>query len=153
MHLNMCWPITSHASKDTKWVNTCWPNPSHPIEDIICISTCVDKNHPMSPKTLNTSQHVLTKSHPLQREHKMNFNMCRTKLSHARLNTNFWPDPSHASENTKCIPSFVDQTHPMPARTQNVSQHVLTKPLPCQWGHEMYLNLCWPNLSHASEDT
>jgi hypothetical protein len=38
--------------------------------------------------------------------------------------------PAEASEDTKCISTCVDQTHLMPARTQNASQHVTTKPLP-----------------------
>ena len=58
----------------------------------------------------------------------------------------------------------------MPVRTHNASQHVLKKPLICQRGHKIYLNMCWPNTrklarteihrlmcwpnpSHASEDT
>jgi hypothetical protein len=67
--------------------------------------------------------------------------------------------PSNASENTKCFSTCVDQTQPMPAstqnvsehvltistmptRTQNVSEHVLNKPIPFQRGHKMYLNMC-----------
>jgi hypothetical protein len=34
----------------------------------------------------------------------------------------------HANENTKCISTSVDKTHPMPARIQDVSQLVLTEP-------------------------
>ena len=45
----------------------------------------------------------------------------------------------------------VDQTHPMPGRTQNVSEHAFTKSTLGQWGHKMQLNMCWPNLSHASD--
>ena len=30
----------------------------------------------------------------------------------------------------------------MQGRSENVSQHVLSKPIPCQRGHKMYLNLC-----------
>ena len=41
----------------------------------------------------------------------------------------------------------------MPARTQNASQHVLTKHLMCQRRHKMHLNTCWPNPFHACEDT
>ena len=41
----------------------------------------------------------------------------------------------------------------MPDWTQNVSRHVLTKPIECQRGLNMYLNMCWTNLSHNIEDT
>ena len=41
----------------------------------------------------------------------------------------------------------------MPVSTQNISQLMLTKPLPCQRGHKIYLTLCWQNISHAREDT
>ena len=37
--------------------------------------------------------------------------------------------------------------------TQNTSQHVLTKRLPWQRGHKMYVNFTWPNQSHANDDT
>ena len=39
----------------------------------------------------------------------------------------------------------------MLAWTQNESQHVLTN-IPCQRGHIMYLNLCWPKPTHYTED-
>ena len=41
----------------------------------------------------------------------------------------------------------------MTARKENASRHVMTKPLPCQRGHKMYLNKCWPNPSNVSEDS
>ena len=41
----------------------------------------------------------------------------------------------------------------MPARTQNSSQHVLTKPIPCHRGHKMHLNMYCPNPYHAREDS
>ena len=94
-----------------------------------------------------------------------------------------WQNRSHAGEDTKFISSCVNQNHPkpahtknashlvttnptqvsediksiqshtMPARTQNVPLHVMTKPIRCQRVHKKYLNLCWQNKSHASEDT
>ena len=63
----------------------------------------------------------------------------------------FWPNPTHASDNINCFSTWVYQSSPMPARTQNSSQHVLTKPIPCHRGHKMHLNRCWPNLTHVSE--
>ena len=37
------------------------------------------------------------------------------------------------------------QSAPMPARSKNASQFVLT--LPCQWGQKIYLCFCWPNFT------
>ena len=122
MHLNMCWTNPFHATWDTKY-----------------ISTCVDQTYLMRARTRNVSQHVLTKRLPCQRRHKMYLLM-------------YWPYPNYASEDTKCISTYVDYTRPMQTRTQIDSQLVLTKPIPCQLGHKIYLNLCWPNPSHASED-
>ena len=64
-----------------------------------------------------------------------------------------WPNSSHVTDETKCTSKCVDETHPMPARTRKASQNVLTKPVPCQREHKIYLNLCWTNLSHGNEDT
>jgi hypothetical protein len=57
-------------------------------------------------------------------------------------------NPSNASEGTKCIITRADQSAPVPAWLQNVSQSVLIKPVKCQRGQKMYLNMC----SHAKED-
>ena len=182
MHLNLCWQNLLHAWNAFQYVSTkpipcqienkmhlhfCWPNPTHVGEETKFISTCVEKTHPMTDRTQNVSQHVLTKSLLCQRGHKEHLNMC-------------WSYLSHASNEEKCISSFVDQTHSMPAKicnesqhvlnkpiscpsehktppmtptTQNESQHVLRKPIPWQRGNKMYLNLCWPKPSHASIET
>ena len=71
---------------------------------------------------------MLTKPIPHQRGHKMYLIMC-------------WTNPTNPSEDSKCMSTWVDQTDF--ARTQNASQFVLIKPLPCQWGQKMNLNLCW----------
>ena len=63
----------------------------------------------------------------------------------------FWPNPTHASDNINCFSTWVYQSSPMPVRTQNSSQHVLTKHILCHRGHKMHLNRCWPNLTHVSE--
>jgi hypothetical protein len=56
--------------------------------------------------------------------YKIHLNMC-------------WQNPSHDSEDTKCISTCVDQTPPTTVTTQIGSHHVLTKPLPCQrWQSE-----------------
>ena len=180
----MCWPNPSHTSEDTKcistrvekaplsrrghniYLNLCWPSSSHGSEDTKCISNCVDQTRPMTARTQNESQRVLTKPLSCQRVHKMHLIMG-------------WPNSSLASEYTKFISTRVDQTEPIPARplkvsqhvltihipckqghkmslntddetqpmlaiTQNASQHALTNPLPCQWVHKKPINLCWP---------
>ena len=63
------------------------------------------------------------------------------------------PNPPHASDNTKCNSTCVDQITPISAKTQNLSKHLLTKPLWFQRGHKIYLNGCWPNPSLVSKDT
>ena len=175
-HLNKFWFDLSHATENTKCIssfvyqthlmplrtknvsehvlkksipcqrghkiclNLCGPNLSLAWEDTEYISTCVDQTNLTTARTQNVSQVVLTKHHSCQPGPKMHLNLC-------------WPDASHASEDPKCISTCVDQTPPMTARTQNASQHVLTKRLPCQRGNKTYLNMCWPNLSNDSEDT
>ena len=91
------------------YLNLCWPKSYHACEDTKCISTC-------------------------QRGQKMHHNMS-------------WLILSHASEDTKCISTYVEQTLPcqrrkkcistcveqtslMPTKKSNVSQIVLTKPIP-----------------------
>ena len=94
----------------------------------------------MPAKTQIIFQLVSTKPFPCHRPHKMYLNSC-------------WPNPFHGKTIKKCIWTHVNQSHPMRAKTQNVSEFVLTKPLRCQHGHKMYRNSCWPNPSQAREDT
>ena len=152
-----------------KNISTCPDQTTNmPARAQTCISTCVEKTHLMPPSSPHESQQVWTKPYPSLREHKINLNMC-------------WPNQCHASQNTKCITCFAkparkmylnryDQNPSMPARKQNVSQHVITNPIPChtrtlnisqvaltkrfqfQRGHEMR-HICWQNKSHAKEDT
>ena len=142
MHLNLCWPNLSHASED--------------------ISTCVDQTPLMAATRQNIPQLVLTKPRTCQRCH-MHLNMCWPIPSYAIEDTKFipacvdqtkpsqrifkmhlkiyYPNLTHAIQDTKYISNCVDQTYPMPARTQDVSQLVLTNPLPCQRGNTMYLKI------------
>jgi len=90
----------------------------------------------MPERTKNASQHVLVKPISCQQRHGIHLNTCR-------------PNRSHAREELKCISTSVDQTPPMSARTQNVSQCVLRKPIPCQ----LELNRFWQNPSYANEAT
>ena len=107
---------------------------------------------------------VLTKHIPSQRGHKMYRNMCLLNLSHDRedsicnatcvdqnpsqaseqLNI-CWRIIPHASDDWKCTSTCDEQTLPKPTRTQNLSQLLLTKPLPYQQGHKMHLSMCWQN--------
>jgi hypothetical protein len=62
-------------------------------------------------------------------------------------------NPSHVSEDKKCITTSVDQTHPMSAKTQNASQDVLTKPITCQRADQLHINLSSQIPIHATDDT
>ena len=117
--------------------------PSHGIEDTKCITTIVDQTQHKLERAQNPSQYT-----PPMRAATNNFNMCRS-------------NPTHSSVDTTCPR--------MHARTQSVSQYVMTqnilcqigqkrflniclpKPLPCQQGHNVYLNTSWPKTSNARE--
>ena len=145
------------------YLNRCWPNPSNANEDSRCTLLCYDQTHPMPARTQHVFQHVLTKPIPLpakiqnasqnvlpnhrpcqrghkmylkplpwQRGHKMNLNMC-------------CPKPSNARQNTKRTSTCVEQIPPLQARIQNSSQNVLSKPIQCQQGNKMYVNICIDN--------
>ena len=105
VYLYLCSPNKSHSSEFTKW-----------------FSWCVGQTQLMQARTQSESQHVLSNPLICQPENKMYLNMC-------------WTFPSYASEDSTCISTCGDQSHPMPARTQNV------------------LYMYWPNHSDASEDT
>ena len=112
----------------------------------------------MPTRTQNVS-HVLIKAVSCGRGQKMPRNMCWPNLAHANGHSNSistcmyhnmcWPNPTHAREDSQCKQCF-DQTHHIPARTQYASKHVLIKPIPCQRGHKIYLNMCWPNNSNVA---
>jgi hypothetical protein len=93
-----------------------------------CILTCVDQTHPMPARKQNVSQIEFTKPIQCQRGHKINLNLCR-------------PNSPHASKDTKLISTYVDKTPPMPEKTQNVPQLVLSKPVPYQLRQKKNLNL------------
>ena len=110
-----CVPKPIQYNRGNKvYLNLWWPKSYHACEDTKCISTC-------------------------QRGQKMHHNMS-------------WLILSHASEDTKCISTYVGQTLPcqrrkkristcveqtslMPTKKSNVSQIVLTKPIPYLRGH------------------
>jgi len=80
----------------------------------------------MPANTQNVYQLVLNKPHSRQRGNKMYFKI-------------YWP--FHASEDTKCTSTNVDEKNPLPLWTQNVSEHVLNKHIKCPRGQEIYLNM------------
>jgi len=151
-----------------------WPKPSMPARTQN-VSQLVLKNQPVQARTPNISR--LSWPIPLTcpRGFKTHLNMFWPNPSHASEDTKCistsieqnpscqrgqkmhlymcWPNPSHANEDTKCIATCVDKTPPLPVRKTNLSQHVLTKPIPWQRGCKMHPNMCWPNPSHTSEDT
>ena len=76
--------------------------------------------------------------------------------------------PPMSCEDSKWMSTGVEQTHYMPARTQNLSKHVLikplsmsawkqnefkhvlTKPIPCQRRNKMHLNMCRLNNTNVA---
>ena len=109
------------------YLKMCWLKPSHASVDRKCISTCVEQIHPMLSNTQIMPQLVLNKSFTRQRnvsQHEL------TKTSHDNKKRTFFY-------------ICTDQTH--------FCQQLYNKYL--KWGHKIYLNLCWPNTSHAIEDT
>ena len=163
MNLNICWqkPFPFQRGHKTH-LNMCWPNP------------------PMPPRMQNVSQLKMTKPKPCQRGHKMHLNPFWRKktlnISHLVLTKPLScaqgdkmhlhlcsPNPLPCCEDTEYISTCdvktlpckrrnVDQNPHFPARSQNVSQHVFTKPFECQRGQKMYHNLCRKNPFHESED-
>ena len=118
-------------AKDTKCISPCVDQTYHASKNRKSISTSVEQTPPMSARTQNLFQHRWTKPIQCQRRLKMPLIMCCSY-------------PLHASQDTKCISTSVEQTTTKAARTENASQHVLTKPIQCPRGHKMHLNLCWP---------
>ena len=151
------------------YLNLCGLNPSHAREVKKYKSSCVDQTNPMPERTQNASQPVLPKPFPCQRGqnvsqhvltnpipclggHKMHLNLWWPNLSHVSGDTTYI-SPSHASEDTTCISSCVDRTPHMPTRTKNASELVMTKTHHKSARTNIYLNLCYPNHSHDSNET
>ena len=154
----------------SQYLNMSRPNITHSSLDTKCISTCVDQTNPIPDRTEKASQHVLTKPIPCQLGHKIYLNLCWQR-GQKMLQNLCWTKPitwqlgpkiylnkcslylSYASDYNKCISTCVEESLPMPARTENLPQNVLMKLLPCQQGLKMHLNMCWTNTSHVSEQT
>ena len=123
MYLYLCWPNPSHATDDIKFISI-WVDKTPPIPaGSKCIAICVAKTHPMPARISNSYQHELTGTLPYQRGHKKHLNL-------------FWRNPSFTNEDTKFLSTCLDQTPPLLARKQNVSQHVMYKPIPWQREHK-----------------
>ena len=97
-------------------------NPSHASEDFKFIithvdltaymkartKTCVESTRPMTRKTTNDTQLVLTKNFPCQERHKMSENVTLLVIT-----------KPHVLQHRQKSKTSVDQTLPMPARIQN----------------------------------
>ena len=129
VHLNLCLPIHSHVSEYT-----------------IYISTYVDHTHSMQARKQYVSQLVLNKLLLTLRIDKIYLTLC-------------CPNTSRSSKDTKHISTCTDQNLPCQqwdemylnmlrpylshaSNAKNVSQHVMTKPIPCQRGYKMHLYMC-----------
>ena len=94
----------------------------------------------MTAKTKNAFQIVITQQRAFQREH--------LKSSEPVLKKN----PSLPIEDIICISTCVDQSSLVPARTENDSQNVLSKPSLTNEDTKCNLNKCWSNSSIAWEE-
>ena len=93
----------------------------------------------MAAKNKIVSQNFFTKLITSQSGHKIYVNTCVAQRNPFQRGSNIYlnrcfPNASHGSENTKFFPACVDQTSPMPMRTLNASQLVLSKSIPGQRG-------------------
>ena len=105
MQLNLCWPDTSLASEDTKWISICDnQTTSIPARTQNVTPLLYNPCQRGSKRTLTCVDHHI----PFIGRQKMHLNFC-------------WPNASHASVESKCISTCVDQTHPLPASIENVS--------------------------------
>ena len=88
------------------------------------------------PARKNSSQLLMTKPLPRQRGHKM-YLLLLTKHGLTKSFSTLVAQSHIIPPRKKCTSTSSDQTHPMPACSQNTSQHMLTKPNPCQRGQKM----------------
>ena len=153
--------ISTRVCQAPPMIDLFWQNPSYDSEHKKFIYTCVDQNQPWiartrfltcfdhttrmpaitqnpyqhvfqipphATETQNAYKHALTKPLPCQRAHKKHLNMC-------------WRNPTHASEETKCISTCVDQS---PTCDDQTEWHRI---------RQMHLNTWGSNPSTASKDT
>ena len=93
-----------------------------------------DQTYRMQARTQNVTQDMFTKPIPWQRRHKMYVKLILFKPSHAskeKKKLYQFVITKHDSEETRLISTCVDQTPTMPAKKENVSKLVMTKPIPC----------------------
>ena len=95
---------------------------------------------------------------PCQRGRILYIYVCWPNTFHSRKDSNlsqhvFTKTPPMSANTQKAFEYELNKPLIYLARTKNASHQVLTKPLPCQQGYTIYLNLCWPNPSYVSEDT
>ena len=121
------------------YFNFCWSNQSQSSEDSTCIPTCVHQTNPL-PERTEIYLKISWPNQLLAKTQHVYLNLCWSNHSHACEETMYlnlwWTIPYHACEEIKSISKCVDKTHPMPARTLNVSQLVLINPLSCRWGNK-----------------
>ena len=119
IHLNICWPNTSHASEDTECIST-FVYQTHSTPGKICIRTCVDLT---DPQAREDAKYIST--HPMTAMSQNVSNLC-------------WENPSNA---TKCILMSDDWTPYIPERTQVLFLLLFTKPSPWEWDTK-YISTC-----------
>ena len=145
-------------------------NPCNSSDYKICVKA--HKIHhvlTMPARKRNVTQLVWTKHIPCQRRRKIYLHLfdenpptpARTHIASQNplqfllsqnIFLNMWGLTS-ACEDSKCFSTPVEKTHLMPVSTQNVFLLVFNKPIPCQRGRKMNINIYWPNPSHSIGDT
>jgi hypothetical protein len=128
---------------------------SHPSTDRNSITTFVDKTPLMPARTQNVCHLVLTMSARTENVSQLELTKPNPHMPTITKNKaqHVLAKHYHASTGTKSIATCGDQTHSIQERSEKVSQHALTKLMPCHRAQKMHINMCWPDPTHISENT
>jgi len=113
MYLNLCWPNSSQAGEQTKFISTCVDQTYPMLARTKSISIGIDQTPPMPARAQFASQHVLSNPLSCQLGHKFHFNIAlkytiTIQQGHKNHLFIFWPNSSHSSDDKKCISTCVD---------------------------------------------
>jgi len=138
MHLNLCLPKPLPCQQPNEmYLKMSWPIPSHDSEDTKCTHHVLNILF-MPVKTQNLSHHSLNKPLPCQRGQKMNLIMTNSpyaseghNISHILLTKQrghkiYLNQAPPMPARTIFISTCYERTNPMPSRTQNISQPILS---------------------------
>ena len=146
MFLNMSDETIPCQRRNIINLKMCWLYLSHAWKNKKCISTCVEQTNPMPGLTYIST--CVEQSPPMPaRKRNVSLHVLTKHIQY--------------QQEHKLYLKMFDQPLPMPAmtqnasqhvqaRTQNVSQHLLSKALHCTRGHKMHIQMGWTNTSDAS---